>query len=206
MLMEHGLKSLYSRGFIRHLFFGIMADECTDVTALEELTTCCCWVECGVPEEHFIEILSLKKANAESIDSALMEYFWEKNIQLGKQIGMRFYGAATFSDDKTGIQRWLKELSSHALFVHCHALQLASLQAVSATPGIKHVYTTLMMLWKLYHFFLKCVELLKEIQKVLDLPELKIVKPSDTHWVANEYCVKAVKANYSSIVLALENI
>ena len=26
-------------------FFSIMADECTDVTTIEELTICCCWVE-----------------------------------------------------------------------------------------------------------------------------------------------------------------
>ena len=52
----------------------------------------------------------------------------EKNIQLGRLIGMGFDGAATFSGDKTGRQGWLKELSPHALFVHCrcHVLQLAS--------------------------------------------------------------------------------
>ena len=55
-------------------------------------------------------------------------------------------------------------------------------------------------------FFPKRAESLKEIEKVLDLPELKIVKPSDTHWIAHECCVKAVKASYSSIVLALKNI
>ena len=32
------------------------------------------------------------------------------------------------------------------------------------------------------------------------------MKLSDTRWLAHEYCVKAVKASYSSIVLALENI
>ena len=32
------------------------------------------------------------------------------------------------------------------------------------------------------------------------------MKPSDTRWLAHECCVKAVKANYSSIILALENI
>ena len=37
-------------------FFSIMANECTDVTTIEELTICCRWVESGVPEEHFIEI------------------------------------------------------------------------------------------------------------------------------------------------------
>ena len=52
----------------------------------------------------------------------------------------------------------------------------------------------------------KHAESLKEIQKVLNLPEFKIVKPSGTRWLAHEHCVKAVKASYSSIVLVLENI
>ena len=120
---------------------------------------------------------------------------------------MGFDGAATFSGDKTGVQRRLKELSPHALFVYCrcHDLQLASVQPANATPGIKHVYTTLMTLWKFFHYP-QNVQSLKEIQKVLDLPEFKIVKPSDTHQLAHKRCVKAVKASYSSIVLALENI
>ena len=35
---------------------------------------------------------------------------------------------------------------------------------------------------------------------------VKIMKPSDTLWLAHEHCVKALKASYSSMVLALENI
>ena len=123
-------------------FFSIMADECTDVTTIEEVTICCRWVESGVPEEHVIEILPLKKANAESIYSALVEYYREKNIQLGRLIGMGFDGAATFSGDKTGVQRRLKELAPLFVHCHCHVLQLASVQAANATPGITHVYTT----------------------------------------------------------------
>ena len=144
----------------KHPFFSIMADECTDVTTIEELTICCDWVESGVPEEHFIEIFSLKKTNAESIYSALVESCREKNIQLGRLIGMGFDGAATFSGDKTGVKRWLKELSPQALFVHCrcHVLQLASEQIANTTPGIKHVYTTLMTLWKFFHYTPKRAE------------------------------------------------
>ena len=112
-------------------------------------------MESSVTEEHFIEILPLKKANAESFYSALVEYCREKNIQLGGLIGMGFHGAATFSGDKTGVQRRLNELSPHAIFVNCccHVLQLASVQAANATPGIKHIYTTLMILWKFFHYF-----------------------------------------------------
>ena len=84
-------------------FFSIMADECTDVTTIEELTFWSLgWVESGVP--HLIEILPVKKANAESIYSALVEYCREKNIQLGRLIRMGFDGAATCSGDKTGVQ------------------------------------------------------------------------------------------------------
>ena len=163
-------------------------------------------MESGVPEEHFIEILPLKKANGESIYSALVEHCRETNIQLGRLLGKGYDGAATISGDRTGFQRRLKKLSPHALFVHCrcHVLQLASVQAANVTPGDKH--TTLITLWKFFNNSPKRAESLKEIQKVLDLPELKIVKPSDTRWLAHERCVKAAKASYSSIVIALENI
>ena len=99
-------------------------------------------------------MVPLKKAIAESTYFALVEDCREKYIQLGRHIGMGFDGAATFSGDKTEVQRRLKELSPHAFFVLCryHVLQLASVQAANATPGIKHVYTTLMMLWKFFHY------------------------------------------------------
>ena len=78
--------------------------------------------------------------------------------------------------------------------------------AANATPGIRHVYTTLMVLWESFHYTPKRAESLKEIQKALDPSELMIVKLSDTRWLAHEHCIKVVKASYSSIVLALENI
>ncbi len=147
-------ESLLKRLHKASSFFSIIAEEWTDVTTIEELTIYCRWVESGVPEEHFIEILPLKKATVESIYSALVKSCREKNIQLGRLIGMGFDGAATFSCDKTGIQGRLKEPSPHALFVHCrcHVLQLAFVQAANTTPGIKPVYTTLMMVWKFFHY------------------------------------------------------
>ena len=44
-----------------------MADECTDVPTIEELSIFCHWVENGSPIEHFMEILGLKKGDAKSI-------------------------------------------------------------------------------------------------------------------------------------------
>ena len=38
------------------------------------------------------------------------------------------------------------------------------------------------------------------------MPELKVIKPLDTSWLAHERCVKAVKENYIAIVITLNNI
>ena len=54
--------------------------------------------------------------------------------------------------------------------------------------------------------FTQRAQSLKEVQKVLDFPELKIVKPSNTRWLAHELCVRAVKASVSSIITALDHI
>ena len=51
------------------LFFSLMADECVYIANIEELSVYCRWVENGVPVEHFMEILPLKKTNAQSIYS-----------------------------------------------------------------------------------------------------------------------------------------
>ena len=189
-------------------FFSLMADECTDIATIEELSIYCRWVENGSPVEHFMEILPLKKADAESIYSVLIDWIKKKNVQCHKLVGMGFDGAATFAGSKSGVQARLKKNAPHAIFVHCHChkLQLACVQAANNTEGIKHVYTALTTLWKFFHNSPKRYENLKEIQKVLELPELKIVKPSDTRWLAHENCVAAVKKCYGAIVSTLEMI
>ena len=80
------------------------------------------------------------------------------------------------------------------------------MQAEIGTAGIEHVYVTLTTLWKFFYYSPKPAQLLKEVQKVLDFPESKIVKPSDTRWLAHKGCVRAIKARYSAIITALERI
>ena len=59
-------------------FFSLMADKCTDVATIEELSSFCHWVENGSPVKHFIEILGLKN---ESIYSVLINWLNTKNVQ-----------------------------------------------------------------------------------------------------------------------------
>ena len=84
-------------------------------------------------------------------------------------------------------------------------LLLACVQAASHIPGIENVYEILMTLWKFFHYSPKRAEYLKSVQQVLDLPELKVTKPSATCWLVHEHCVKAVKESYVAIVTAFES-
>ena len=191
-------------------YFSLLADECTDITTIEELSVVCRWIENGLPVEHFIEIIRLKKADAQTIYATLVDCLKVKGVQISKLIGIGFYGAATFSgkyNGDNGVQAFFKNNSPHSIFVycHCHLLQLACVQAANSTPGIKHVYITLTTLWKFFQYSPKRAECLKAVERVLNMPELKVITPSDTRWLSHERCVKAVKENYIAIVITLNN-
>ena len=146
--------------------FPSLVDECRDISTVEELSLFYRWEENGVSEEHFLEIIHLHEANANRIYSAITECLKQKELTVNKIVGMRFEAKA-FSGTKTGVQAQIKKVAPHALFVHCHCnmLQLACVQA--ANSGIKHVYVTLVTLWKFFHYFAKRTECLQEIQRVL---------------------------------------
>ena len=167
-----------------------MADECTDTATIEELSIFCRWEENGSPIEHFMEILPLKRCDAESIYSTLIKWLKKKGVQCRKMVGMGFDGASTFTGKRSGVQARLKKHAPHAILVHCycHKLQLAIVQAASVEV--------------LYHFSKRC----ENLKEVIDLPELKITKPSDTRWLAHERCVSTVKRCYGANVSMLEQI
>lgn len=148
---------------------------------------------------------SLKSADAATIYASIVQCLKERNLPVSKVVGMGFDGAATFSGGKTGVQSRIKAHAPHAIFVHCHChmLQHACVQAANSTRGIKHVYVTLTALWKYIHYSPKRAKSLREVQQVLESPEKKMIKPSDTLWLAHERCVKAAKASYSSIAVTL---
>ena len=45
-------------------------------------------------------------------------------------------------------------------------------------------------LWNYFHYSHKRAESLKEINHILNLTEMKVIKPSDTCWLAHEQCEK----------------
>ena len=81
-----------------------MADECLDVSTIDELLICCRWIENGESTEDFIEILHREKADDENIHFQLMDCLKKENIQLSKLILM----ALMVKPHSLGNVRWLR--------------------------------------------------------------------------------------------------
>ena len=86
--------------------------EWLDIANVEEVSVFCRWDEGVVPVECFLEIIPLKKADAETIYSTLIECLKKKNLQVGRIVGLGFDGAATFSGRRTGVQARIKKKHS----------------------------------------------------------------------------------------------
>ena len=95
--------------------FSLMADECTDIATIEELSILCRWEENGTPIEHFMEILPLKRCDAETIYSTLVESLKKNGVQCRKMVGIGFDGASTFAGKHSGVQARLKKHAPHAM-------------------------------------------------------------------------------------------
>ena len=120
---------------------------------------------------------------------------------MGRIVRLGFDGAATFSGRRTGVQARIKKHTPHALFVHCHChlLQLGCVQSANKTPGIAHVYRTLTTLWKHFHNSPKRAECLKEVQSVLELPEMKVI----SHLTHAGCHMKGVSKQSKQVILQL---
>ena len=114
-----------------------------------------------LPVEHFLDIVQLQQADAENILLRSYRAFNKRGWDFTEQ---------PHSWVRSGVYARMKNFAPHGLFVHCHCqmLQLACFQAVNSMPGISTLQRK------------------QEVQHVLDFPELKLINPSNTCWLAHE--------------------
>ncbi len=151
---------------------------------------------------HFMTILHITSLTAESLAAEITSFIESKELEYRKLIGQGYDGVA---GKDTGVQKRIHTLSGHALYIHwsCHRLQLASIQAAESIPLIQRMFGMMANLWKLFFYSPKKAEKLKEVQAVLNLPELKIVKPSSTRWLSHERCLSTIRKELPSLILIL---
>ena len=85
-------------------FLSLMDNERVDIVNIEELSVYYRCTKIGLQLEHIMEILLLKKIDAQSIYSVLLEWQKKKELQYNKSVGMGFDEASTFAGKKSGVR------------------------------------------------------------------------------------------------------
>ena len=80
------------------------------------------------------------------------------------------------------------------------------MQAANSVPEIKKMFGTMGNIWKLFFYSPKKAVSLKAVQSVLKLPELKIVKPSDTRWLSHERSVRPIYRELPALIVTLQQL
>ena len=146
--------------------------------------------------------------DAASITKALTSFIEQKHLDYRRLVGQGYDGAATFSGCMNGVQRRIRAHSAHAVCIHCscHRLQLASIQAAESVNAIKKMFGTMTNLWKLFYYSPKKAQALKDVQSVLSLPDLKVVKPNSTRRLSHERCLHAIRKDLPAIIITLQQL
>ena len=100
----------------------------------------------------------------------------------------------------------IRTLAPRTLFVHCrtHVLQLCCVSAARCRPSLKKVFATLMSVWKMFHYSPEKFSALKEMQALVNHPQLKMIKSSDTRWLVHDR--KAIRCSMRPLIDTLEHI
>ena len=89
--------------------------------------------------------------------------------------------------------------------ISVHRLQLASIQAADAVGMVRRMFGTMTNLWKLFYYSPQKSRSIEECP-VCVVPELKVVKPSDTRWLSHERCVKAIRKKLPALIITLHKL
>ena len=81
---------------------------------------------------------------------------------------------------------------------HCSCHLLASIQA-DRVSDIKKFFGMMLRLWELFYYSPQKAEKLKEVQSVLNLPQLKVIKASSTR--SHKRYIRAIRKELHAIIL-----
>lgn len=132
----------------------LMGDEATDLQNRTELSVCMRYLtSAGCSVECFLHLVNVPNTNAETITKNIISVLECRGIDLTKVVWIAFDGASNMSGCKSGVQARLREEKCpEDIYVHCrsHLLQFACVYAAEKLKPIKHLFSALNSLWRLF--------------------------------------------------------
>lgn len=138
--------------------YGLMVDEATDVSVVEQLISFIQFAnpETGAPEVHFLSIQNVLEnstsANAATIVKLIREELSKDGLEINKLSSLASDGASVMTGSRNGVAAKLRETVPTLINIHCicHRLALACNDANDNLTPISQVETVLRQLWSFF--------------------------------------------------------
>ena len=145
--IQNGILKLMSNSVILQLvndirsrqcnFLSLIADEYTDISNLEQLTTCFRWIGAHLDShEDFVGFYHIPNRVPSTIESVLKDVLIRLQLSLNECRGQCYDGASNMLGRKSDVVTRIKEIQPKADATHCHCHSL-SLSMKDTTKGSK---------------------------------------------------------------------
>ena len=174
--------------------YSLKVDESTDVSILKQLALYGHCVMDGEMKAHYLKVINLADGRVVTIVDAITQYLASVNLQFDTMSSFGSDSASVMMLTHAGIATLSRQRNTQMIAVHCicHQLALASAQTSNKVKYLQQMKDHLFALWNYFRHSSVRMAGLKQIQEIMNSPDLKLVKASDTRWLSHKAAVNAV--------------
>ncbi|XP_057802929.1 uncharacterized protein LOC131018222 [Salvia miltiorrhiza] len=149
-------------------YFGILADESSDVSQKEQLALCLRYVD-GKTEmivERFLGLVHVSDTTAMSLKNAIISFLMEHSLSPSKIRGQGYDGASNMKGEINGLKTLIMKDTPCAYYVHCfaHQLQLTLVAVARKNNDCSWLFETLANLMNVIGVSCKRRDMIRVIQ------------------------------------------
>lgn len=185
-------------------FFSLLADETKDRSKCEQMSVVLRYVDhAAVIHEHFMYI-EAAGLTADKLTEYIVSVLKQFRLDPQCMVSQGYDGASVMSGQCSGVQKRIRELAPHAMYVHCyaHTLNLVLVDSVKMVPYATEV---LALLESLYVFISTTKAHAIFVQKQSEMhSDKQLQKLTDTRWACRYAVVNALCHTCDCILATLE--
>ena len=187
-------------------FFSVCIDETTDVSVTKELIVYIRYICDGGVKSSFLKVLELPNGTAGTITDSVCGLFRDLGFEVGRCCGLGSDGASVMLGSRSGVSKRLKDQVPFLVANHCiaHRLALAAGQSANEIPYLKRFKDILDQLYRFYEYSAVRTAGLKEIQDILNDPQMKLTQAKDVRWLSHDKAVHNLRRCFPSVITSLE--
>ena len=184
-------------------YFGIIIDGTQDIQGKEQEAVCIRYVNSSLEIcEDLIGLCEVSSTTGEALCNMLQDFLIRLELPIQNLRAQTYDGASNMSGMHKGCQARIKDIQPLAKYFHCgaHITHLVTSKAMMSADFIKDTIEQVQELGNIYGASGKFKHLYLNIDD--NVSSLKPICP--TRWLTRSPAIHAVKENYRSVLLALE--